>query len=61
MDNNNVAEILQQDHYYPFGMSFAGISTPTVNNMYKYNGKELQTNHNLNWYDYGARFYDPVL
>ena len=28
---------------------------------YKYNGKELETMHGRNAYDYGARFYDPLL
>lgn len=28
---------------------------------YKYNGKEFQDELNLNWYDYGARNYDPAL
>jgi RHS repeat-associated protein len=28
-------------------------------NLYLYNGIELQTNFNLNWCDYGHRFYDP--
>jgi RHS repeat-associated protein len=30
-------------------------------NKYLYNGKELQSDFELGWYDYGARFYDPVL
>ena len=28
---------------------------------YLYNGKELQTDLDLDWYDYGARMYDPML
>jgi RHS repeat-associated protein len=28
---------------------------------YLYNGKELQDEGGLNWYDYGARFYDPTI
>ncbi len=30
-------------------------------NLHLYNGKELQTGFDLNWYDYGARFYDVEL
>jgi len=26
-----------------------------------YNGKELDTERGLNWYDYGARMYDSAL
>jgi RHS repeat-associated protein len=33
----------------------------SFDNQLKYNGKELQTEADLEWYDYGARFYDPVL
>ncbi len=32
-----------------------------VENTFKYNGKELESEFGLHWYDYGARFYDPQL
>ena len=46
------------NNYYPFGGIFE--STGNVQ-PYKYNGKELDTEKGLNWYDYGARQYDAVL
>ncbi len=30
-------------------------------NRYRYNGKELHDELGLNWYDYGARMYDPAV
>ena len=44
------------NHYYPFGGTFASTDVQP----YKYNGKELDTQKGLNWYDYGARYYDAV-
>ena len=58
---NNLAELIQQKHYYPFGMEISNISLGTGTNKYLYNGKEIQDDFNLYWYDYGARFYDPQL
>jgi RHS repeat-associated protein len=56
------ANVLQQTHYYPFGMRMSEISTSSgTNNRYLYNGKEMQDDFGLNMYDYGARFYDPSL
>ena len=46
------------NHYYPFGGIFASTSSVQP---YKYNGKELDRKGGLDWYDYGARMYDPVL
>ena len=51
-------KVEETNHYYPFGGAFA--STGNVQ-PYKYNGKELDAKKGLNWYDYGARMYDPTL
>ncbi|MDA3865624.1 MAG: RHS repeat-associated core domain-containing protein [Salinivirgaceae bacterium] len=60
-DNNNI-ETLQSNHYYPFGMRFnQSADYSGTENRYLYNGKELQEDLGLNWYDYGARFYDPSI
>jgi RHS repeat-associated protein len=39
--------------------SFMG--SGTQGNAYKYNGKEFNNDYGLNWYHYGARFYDPAI
>ncbi|WP_374165908.1 RHS repeat domain-containing protein [Arcticibacter sp. MXS-1] len=55
-------DILQLSDYYAFGMEMPkNKMTPSPDNRYKYNGKELQEDLGLNQYDYGARFYDPVI
>lgn len=58
IDQSGVVE--QVNHYYPFGMTY-GDGIATSNQPYKYNDKELDRMHGLDWYDYGARFYDPAL
>ncbi len=54
--------ILQTPDYYAFGLELnRNRLTPSPDNRYKYNGKELQTELGLGQYDYGARFYDAVI
>jgi RHS repeat-associated protein len=61
---NESKQIIQEDSYYPYGMNMAGLSHSSgedLPNKYRYNGKELQDDFGLDWYDYGARFYDAAL
>ena len=48
----------QVNHYYPFGGLF-GQSTNGDIQRYKFNGKEFDRMHGLDWYDYGARHMSP--
>jgi len=58
------SEVLQRNLYYPFGLAMEGVvginaTTPAMN--YLYNGKELNKEFDLNWSDYGARWYDASI
>jgi|GEM_PF-1129353 len=76
----SVLKVLEESHYYPFGMKHS--YNPKIEEwggdretgvfaivrevdrskyQYKYNGKEYQDELSLNWYDYGARNYDPAI
>ncbi len=57
-------EVLQENHYYPYGMSIGDLAVDRgADNKLKYNGKELQDDMlngvKLNLYAYGARYYMP--
>lgn len=51
------SEIMSENHYYPFGFNQTGdwYATTAPENKCQYNGKEL------NWNNYGARYYDPAI
>jgi len=51
----------QIQDYYAFGMDIIPQVFDSPDNRYKYNGKEWEDEMNWNLYDYGARFYDPVI
>ena len=60
LGNNRVVvsskgEVEQVNHYYPYGGIMAESTNESVQR-YKYNGKELDRMHGLDWYDYGARW-----
>ena len=57
-DNGTVEQIT---HYYPFGGTYADMGLNSSLQPYKYNGKELDRMHGLNWYEYGHRQYDPIV
>ena len=54
------SNVLEVNAYYPYGMIMPALSLQnfTAPNYYKYNGKELQQELDLQWYDFGARMQD---
>jgi RHS repeat-associated protein len=58
------ADILQDNHYYPFGLNHTDPRSNTGGvgvNLYQYNGKELVEDNGLGWHSYGKRYYDAAI
>jgi RHS repeat-associated protein len=56
--------LVQETHYDPWGLELTGIGyeyAGVKKNKYLYNGKELIEDNGLQYYDHGARMYDPVI
>jgi RHS repeat-associated protein len=54
--------VLEENFYYPFGMIAQRNSREGMTEQsYLYNGKELQDELDLGWFDYGARMYQPEI
>ncbi|RQO31105.1 hypothetical protein DBR32_10395 [Taibaiella sp. KBW10] len=56
-----ISQVLEEDHYYLFGLTLAQTSAGGTAQPYKYNGKELEQSFGLETYEYGARQYDPQI
>ncbi|MGE0930861.1 RHS repeat domain-containing protein [Peijinzhouia sedimentorum] len=60
--SSSQAVIIQENHYYPFGMQIAGLELDLDSkNRYKFNENEVLNDFELDLYDFNARFYDPSI
>ncbi len=59
-DGDFAQEIREEKSYYPFGLRHNGYGIIRGReHQYAFGGKELENSFNLNWYDFGARRYNP--
>jgi RHS repeat-associated protein len=62
-NHDGMAEILQENHYYPFGAEMGGKTqfAGAYSNPNQFTSQELIDRNLLDWYDFGARLYDPLI
>lgn len=64
-NNDGVAEVIQENHFYPSGLRWETCWNNDVMDMFSLQGKEWITDgygsQSLAWYDFGARMYDPTV
>jgi len=58
--------LLEETHYYPFGLTMAGISAKALNfgsieAKQKFVGQELDEEMDINWYQFAYRNHDPQI
>jgi len=62
MIGHYTGEVLEQSHYYPFGLTVSGVAVPNVvDQSLKLTTKKLEKSFDLNVYDFGARMQDMHL
>lgn len=61
---NQNKTIVQRTQYHAFGLphnDYQNTKPESSSNRFKYSGKEFDEMHGLNWYDFHACHYDPIL
>jgi RHS repeat-associated protein len=60
---NQSGSVIGYNDYYPFGLQKPGrnMNNAISSDIYKFTEKELDDENNLDWYYFGARYYDPSI
>lgn len=59
--NHYVGGLMEENHYYPFGLSVNDGTLPVTEHRFLYQGKEYQDEMGLNLQDFRSRQYDPQI
>lgn len=59
--NHYKGAVLEENHYYPFGLTLTSTAEVQSGNKIKLTSKELIPDLDLNWYDYGSRQMDEQI